>query len=79
MLPSLVLFCVIQCCVIYSLSCFIIICQILGKDDDDDENDEDDEDDDEAVTHTTVKTSSCSAGASADPSNLYATISKPKK
>ncbi|XP_036942417.1 uncharacterized protein LOC119012566 [Acanthopagrus latus] len=53
--------------------------QILGKDDDDDENDEDDEDDDEAVTHTTVKTSSCSAGASADPSNLYATISKPKK
>ncbi|XP_030262216.1 uncharacterized protein LOC115574678 [Sparus aurata] len=45
--------------------------QILGKDED--------EDDDEAVTYTTVRTSSCSAGASADPSDLYATIIKLKK
>ena len=51
------------------LSCLINVCQILGKD----------EDDDEAVTYTTVRTSSCSAGASADPSDLYATIIKLKK
>ncbi|XP_044026064.1 uncharacterized protein LOC122863553 [Siniperca chuatsi] len=41
----------------------------LGKDDDEDE----------AVTYTTVKASSSSAGASADPSNLYATVNKPNK
>ncbi|XP_073349065.1 uncharacterized protein [Pagrus major] len=46
--------------------------RILGKDEDDDD------DDDDAVTYTTLKTSSCSAGASADPSNLYATINKPR-
>ncbi|KAM8725218.1 uncharacterized protein AB9X84_002081 isoform 2-T2 [Acanthopagrus schlegelii] len=45
-----------------------------GKDGDDD-----DDDDDEAVTYTTIKASSLSAGASADPSNLYATVNKPKK
>ncbi|XP_036942287.1 uncharacterized protein LOC119012497 isoform X4 [Acanthopagrus latus] len=40
---------------------------------------DDDDDDDEAVTYTTIKASSLSAGASADPSNLYATVNKPKK
>ncbi|XP_044025099.1 uncharacterized protein LOC122863064 isoform X2 [Siniperca chuatsi] len=43
--------------------------RVLGKDDDEDE----------AVTYTTVKASSSSAGASADPSNLYATVNKPNK
>ncbi|XP_070782393.1 uncharacterized protein, partial [Enoplosus armatus] len=40
-----------------------------------------DEDDDEggAVTYSTVKASSSSAGASADPSDLYATVNKPNK
>ncbi|XP_050927646.1 uncharacterized protein LOC108887482 isoform X2 [Lates calcarifer] len=32
---------------------------------------------DDAVTYSTVKTPSSSAGASTDPSNLYATVSKP--
>ncbi|XP_062292871.1 uncharacterized protein LOC133997317 isoform X1 [Scomber scombrus] len=34
-------------------------------------------DDDDAVTYSTVKVSSSSAGASTDPSNLYATVNKP--
>ncbi|XP_030262007.1 uncharacterized protein LOC115574548 [Sparus aurata] len=45
--------------------------QAQGKDGDDD--------DDEAVTYTTIKASSLSAAASADPSDLYATVNKPKK
>ncbi|XP_050927635.1 uncharacterized protein LOC108887504 isoform X2 [Lates calcarifer] len=42
-----------------------------GNDGDDDEGD--------AVAYTTVKVPSSSAGASADPSNLYATVNKPEK
>ncbi|XP_030262005.1 uncharacterized protein LOC115574547 isoform X2 [Sparus aurata] len=38
-----------------------------------------DDDDDEAVTYTTIKASSLSAAASADPSDLYASVNKPKK
>ncbi|XP_051264310.1 uncharacterized protein LOC127367989 isoform X1 [Dicentrarchus labrax] len=38
-----------------------------------------DDDDDEAVTYVTVKAPSSSAGASADPSNLYATVKEPNK
>ncbi|XP_078030270.1 uncharacterized protein LOC144466596 [Epinephelus lanceolatus] len=42
--------------------------------------DDDDGDEGDAVTYSTVKTpSSSSAGASADPRNLYATINKPTK
>ncbi|XP_068564406.1 proteoglycan 4-like [Cebidichthys violaceus] len=39
----------------------------------------DDEDEDDAVTYSTVKLPSSSAAASADPSQLYATVNKPKK
>ncbi|XP_045917384.1 uncharacterized protein LOC123978257 [Micropterus dolomieu] len=39
----------------------------------------DDADEDDAVTYSSVKVSSSSAGASADPSDLYATINKPNK
>ncbi|XP_078030105.1 uncharacterized protein LOC144466543 [Epinephelus lanceolatus] len=38
-----------------------------------------DDDEDDAVTYSTVKASSSSAGASADPSDLYATVNKPKR
>ncbi|XP_049445801.1 uncharacterized protein LOC125896887 [Epinephelus fuscoguttatus] len=41
--------------------------------------DKDDDDEDDAVTYSTVKASSSSAGASADPSDLYATVIKPKR
>ncbi|CAK6978789.1 uncharacterized protein LOC121882766%2C partial, partial [Scomber scombrus] len=37
------------------------------------------DDDDDAVTYSTVKASSSSAGASTDLSNLYATVNKPNK
>ncbi|XP_067428902.1 uncharacterized protein [Thunnus thynnus] len=40
---------------------------------------QDDDDDDDAVTYSTVKFSSSSAGASIDPSSLYATVNKPNK
>ncbi|XP_067428003.1 uncharacterized protein [Thunnus thynnus] len=39
----------------------------------------DGDDEGDAVTYSTVKASSSSAGASTDPSNLYATINKPNK
>ncbi|XP_049914252.1 uncharacterized protein LOC126398732 [Epinephelus moara] len=43
-------------------------------------DDDDDDDEGDAVTYSTVKApSSSSAGASADPRNLYATINKPTK
>ncbi|XP_078030099.1 uncharacterized protein LOC144466541 isoform X2 [Epinephelus lanceolatus] len=45
-----------------------------------DDDDDDDDDEGDAVTFSTVKApSSSSAGASADPRNLYATINKPTK
>ncbi|XP_068454805.1 uncharacterized protein [Clinocottus analis] len=47
--------------------------QVQVRDDGDD-----DDDDDDAVTYSTVKSSS-SAGASADLSNLYATVNKPNQ
>ncbi len=53
------------------MCCLFVVFQVRGKDDDDGE--------DEAVTYSTVKASSSSAGASADPSGLYATINKPNK
>ncbi|GLD57010.1 uncharacterized protein AKAME5_000929100 [Lates japonicus] len=37
------------------------------------------DDEGDAVTYSTVKVSSSSAGASTDPSNIYATIDKPDK
>ncbi|CAK6982914.1 uncharacterized protein LOC121882147 isoform X1 [Scomber scombrus] len=37
------------------------------------------DDEGDEVTYSTVKASSSSAGASTDPSNLYATVNKPKK
>ncbi|XP_042246089.1 uncharacterized protein LOC121882128 [Thunnus maccoyii] len=40
---------------------------------------QDDDDEDDAVTYSTVKFSSSSAGASIDPSSLYATVNKPNK
>ncbi|XP_078030266.1 uncharacterized protein LOC144466591 [Epinephelus lanceolatus] len=44
------------------------------------DDDDDDDDEGDAVTYSTVKApSSSSAGASADPRNLYATINKPTK
>ncbi|XP_056261465.1 uncharacterized protein LOC130187678 isoform X2 [Seriola aureovittata] len=39
----------------------------------------DDDDDDDAVTYSTVKTPSSSAGAAADPRDVYATVDKPNK
>ena len=42
-------------------------------------NDDDGDDEGDAVTYTTVKASSSSAGASTDLSSLYATVNKPKK
>ncbi|XP_045917543.1 uncharacterized protein LOC123978354 isoform X2 [Micropterus dolomieu] len=39
----------------------------------------DDHDEDDAVTYSSVKASSPSAGGSADPSDLYATVNKPNK
>ncbi|XP_038582488.1 uncharacterized protein LOC119908713 isoform X3 [Micropterus salmoides] len=40
---------------------------------------QDDHDEDDAVTYSSVKASSPSAGGSADPSDLYATVNKPNK
>lgn len=62
---------VVLCYVMLS-SCVCNLCALSQVQDKDDTGYDDDEGD--AVTYSTVKASSSSAGASADPTNLYATV-----